>query len=152
MIEFPDLEEDNNEDNSIAFTSEGIDFELDNPEKTVAWIKEVVERENCTLNYITYIFCSDDYLHKINVEHLNHDTLTDIITFPYADLPVIESDIYISIDRVRANAKNFEVSFEHELLRVLIHGVLHLCGHGDKTEEEAQNMRNKEEEAIDLFA
>ena len=85
---------------------------------------------------LSYIFCSDAYLHNINVEYLNHDTLTDIITFPYLSPPEIEGDIFISVDRIRENAQTFQVTFEQELHRVIIHGVLHLCGQGDKTEEE----------------
>ena len=135
----------------IKFFSEDIDFELSNSEHLTEWIAQVVFRENCKLGALTYIFCSDKFLHQLNVEHLNHDTLTDIITFPYhesADAP-IESDIFISIDRVRENALLFKVPFENELNRVLIHGALHLCGYKDKTKEEEQEMRRKENEALE---
>ena len=134
----------------IQFFSEDIDFELSNSEHLTEWIAQVVFKENCKLGALTYIFCSDEYLHQLNVDHLNHDTLTDIITFPYhesADAP-IESDIFISIDRVRENATLFKVPFENELNRVLIHGALHLCGYKDKTKEEEQEMRRKENEAL----
>ena len=148
MTDFPELEDD---DKAIDFHSEDIDFEVYTPDKVSYWIKRIIIREKCDLNYLNYIFCTDAYLHKINMEYLEHDTLTDIITFPYAEHPFIESDIFISIDRVRENARKFEVPFEKEFLRVVIHGVLHLCGYGDKTPEEAAIMRKKEDEAVALF-
>ena len=151
MTPFPDFPEQEEEFQDISFTAEDIDFTLVDEGKTTEWIKRVIALEGCELEAVTYIFCSDKYLHKINVEHLSHDTLTDIITFPYAEPPVIESDIFISIDRVQENAEKYQVSFEKELLRVIIHGILHLCGYGDKSEAEAKNMRKKEEEAISLF-
>ena len=137
----------------IQFFTEDIEFELSNGEQITDWIAQVVYREKYEIESLNYIFCLDDYLHHLNVQHLNHDTLTDIITFPYhnaADV-VIQSDIFISIERVRENAEKFEVSFERELHRVIIHGALHLCGFKDKTEEEAKNMRRKEDEALMLL-
>lgn len=151
MTSFPDFPELEDDETAIDFTSEDTDFEIEKSDKVSYWIKRIIIREQCELNYLNYIFCSDDYLHKINMEHLDHDTLTDIITFPYAEHPYIESDIFISIDRVQENARKFEVSFEKEFLRVVIHGVLHLCGYGDKTPTEAAIMRKKEDEAITLF-
>jgi len=124
----------------LTFHTEDIDFELENAEKIQQWILQAIEHEGGTLSFINYIFCSDTYLHRINVEYLNHDTYTDIITFPYSD-ETIESDIFISINRVRENAKTFNVTFERELHRVMIHGVLHLLGYGDKTKEEQNAMR-----------
>jgi len=135
----------------ILFHSEDVDFALENETAIQSWIKQIINREAKELVQLNYVFCSDEYLHKINVEYLDHDTYTDIITFPLAIAPLIESDIFISIDRVKENATKFEVSFERELKRVLIHGVLHLCGYGDKTEAEAKLMRSKEDEAIELF-
>ena len=137
----------------IQFFSEDIKFELSNSEAITEWIAQVVFRENRKLKSLTYIFCSDDYLHQINVEHLNHDTLTDIITFPYheSEDALIESDIFISIDRVRENATSFNVFFEQELHRVIIHGALHLCGYKDKTKTEEKKMRSKENEALELL-
>jgi len=128
----------------ITFHSEGIEFDLDNAEKTQEWILQTIENEEGTLSFINYIFCNDTYLHRINVEYLDHDTYTDIITFPYAS-DTIESDIFISIDRIRENAKTFDVTFERELYRVMIHGVLHLLGYADKTEEEQKAMRARED-------
>ncbi len=128
----------------LTFHTEDIDFELENAEKIEQWILQTIDEESGTLSFINYIFCSDTYLHRINVEYLNHDTFTDIITFPYSD-ETIESDIFISIDRIRENAKTFNVPFERELHRVMIHGVLHLLGYADKTAEEQQAMRARED-------
>ena len=135
----------------IIFHSEEIDFELKEVDLKTSWLKKIIEQENMTLLLLNFIFCSDEYLHKINVEYLQHDTYTDIITFPLSELPNIEGDIFISIDRINENAKRFQVSFEEEFNRVLSHGVLHLCGYGDKTEEEAKLMREKENEALSLL-
>ena len=128
----------------LTFHTEDIDFELENTEKIEQWILQTIDEEGGTLSFINYIFCSDTYLHRINIEYLNHDTYTDIITFPYSD-ETIESDIFISIDRIHENAKTFNVTFERELHRVMIHGVLHLLGYGDKTEEEQKAMRGRED-------
>ncbi len=138
------------EDEKIIFNIEEIDFEPQNTEGVIAWIEQVIRLEKKRLGNISYIFCSDDYLHKLNVEYLNHDTLTDILTFPYSRSP-IEGDIFISIDRVRDNAKDFNLPFENELHRVIIHGVLHLCGYLDETDEEEAIMRKKEDEALLLL-
>ncbi len=132
----------------LTFHTEDIDFELENAEKIEQWILQTIEEEDGTLSFINYIFCSDTYLHRINVEYLDHDTYTDIITFPYSD-ETIESDIFISIDRIRENAKTFNVTFERELHRVMIHGVLHLLGYGDKTEEQQRAMRMREDFWLD---
>ncbi len=115
------------------------------------WIEKIIASENKELGEISYIFCDDAYLHQINVEYLDHDTLTDIITFDYTEGNVLSSDIFISVERVADNANDFEVSFETELLRVMAHGILHLCGYKDKTEADSQLMRQKEEEKMQLF-
>ena len=134
----------------IIFNVEEIDFELQNTEGVISWIEKVAALEKKRINGISYIFCSDDYLHKLNVEYLNHDTLTDILTFPYNRSP-LEGDIFISIDRVRDNANDLNIPFEDELHRVIIHGVLHLCGYLDETDEEEELMRKKEDEALLLL-
>ena len=128
----------------ITFHSEDINFSLNTPEKTIAWIQETIQAEGGNLSSLTFIFCSDPYLHQLNLEHLQHDTYTDIITFPYSNTE-LDSDIFISIDRVRENAETFETTFERELHQVMIHGVLHLLGYGDKTEAEQQVMRGRED-------
>lgn len=136
----------------ISFHAEDINFELASPEAVAHWIQAVLEREGKQLQQLTYIFCSDEYLYEINLEYLGHDTYTDIITFPYSEPPVIEGDLFISIDRVRENAQALGLPFEQELRRVMIHGVLHLCGYPDKTPEESARMRAKEEEALGYWA
>jgi rRNA maturation RNase YbeY len=136
---------------SIEFSAEEIDFELKDEAAVKDWLQAIIERAGCVLRSLNFIFCPDDYLHRLNVEYLDHDTLTDIITFPYAEPPSIEGDIFISIDRVRDNAADFKVSFEQELNRVMAHGVLHLCGFGDKTPAEQKTMRAKEDEALALL-
>jgi rRNA maturation RNase YbeY len=149
---FPEFDDSIEENESpIQFFSEAIDFTLINEASISDWIKAVIFQENKDLHQLNFILCNDEYLHKINLEYLNHDTLTDIITFPYSDPPVIHSDIYISVERVEDNAKCFNVAFNNELHRVIIHGVLHLCGYGDKTEDEEKLMRQKEDEALKLI-
>jgi len=142
-MDFPDFTE--LAEDTVQFHTEEIDFDLPNSEQIVHWIKTTITAENCQLTSLNFIFCNDTYLHKINLEYLNHDTLTDVITFPYtAEGEPIEGDIYISIDRIKENATNFEVTFLKELKRVIIHGVLHLCGYGDKSEAEQKIMTAKE--------
>lgn len=127
------------------------DFSLENEAQISNWIHNVIKSESKELAEINYIFCDDEYLHKINLQFLNHDTLTDIITFDNCVGNNIQSDIFISTERVLENASEFKVSFQDELKRVIIHGVLHLCGYKDKSDEEAQLMRQKENEKINMF-
>lgn len=127
------------------------DFNISNETDFSKWISEVITSESYVLGEINYVFCDDAYLHKINVEYLDHDTLTDIITFDNSIGKMIHSDIVISVERVADNAKDFKVSFEEELKRVVIHGVLHLCGYKDKSDEEDALMRQKENEKIKMF-
>lgn len=131
----------------ISFDNIDIDFELTNPQKVSKWLTQIIQQEKANVAELSYIFCSDQYLHKINVEYLDHDTLTDIITFPINDDP-IESDIFISIDRVRENALDRSISFEDELHRVIAHGLLHLLGFSDKTDQDKAQMRFKEDECL----
>jgi probable rRNA maturation factor len=127
------------------------DFSLDNEEAVAAWMSEVIESENKKEGEINYIFCDDEYLHKINLEYLNHDNLTDIISFDYTLGNEISGDIFISVERVQDNANDFKVSFETELKRVMVHGVLHYCGYKDKGEENELLMRSKEDEKLAMF-
>lgn len=127
------------------------DFQLENESKYEEWIDAIVESENKEPGEINYIFCDDAYLHNINMEFLEHDTLTDIISFDYCIGDLISGDIFISIERVKDNAQDFDVSFDNELLRVMAHGVLHYCSYKDKTEEDAQLMRAKEKEKMNMF-
>lgn len=143
--EFPE------EDNPVRFFSEDIAFELGRPAEISAWLQEVIAGEKCKLHGLSFIFCSDEYLYRLNVDFLEHDTYTDVITFPYAEPPLVEGDIYISVDRVRENAETFKSGFENELHRVLVHGVLHLCGYGDKTQEQERLMREKESQYLEML-
>jgi rRNA maturation RNase YbeY len=134
----------------ISFNNQSIPFKLKNKAKLKLWIKSVVEKEKHTLGTINYVFCDDAELLEINLKHLNHNTFTDIITFDYTEGVKINSDIFISINRVEENAKKFKVSFEEELHRVIIHGVLHLCGYKDKSKSDTELMRKKENWALNL--
>ena len=134
----------------ISFNYES-DFELDNETAYAEWLSKVIVSENKKEGDINYIFCDDEYLHKINVEYLQHDTLTDIISFDYSVGNELHGDIFVSIERVVDNAKDFNVPFEEELKRVLVHGVLHYCGYKDKSEKDEALMRQKEEEKMQMF-
>lgn len=127
----------------ISFNYE-TDFKLDDETKVSKWISNTISNENYNEGEINYIFCDDDYLHKLNVQFLEHDTLTDIISFDYSVGKELHGDIYISIERVADNAKDFEVEVSEELNRVMIHGILHYCGFKDKTDDDAKLMRDKE--------
>ncbi len=127
------------------------DFELENETSYEKWISTIIQSEEKEAGEINYIFCDDDYLLKINVDYLDHDTLTDIISFDYCEGNSLQGDIFISIERVRENAAEFNTIFEEELKRVMAHGILHYCGYKDKTEEESLAMRQKEEEKIKMF-
>ena len=124
------------------------DFLLQNEDHWANWISKVIQIEGCVEGEINYIFCSDDYLHKINLDFLNHDTLTDIISFDYSVGKQLHGDIYISVDRVSENAKDFNVEFSNELARVMVHGVLHYCGYKDKSDDDVKLMREKEDEHL----
>ena len=124
---------------------------MDNKETFENWISRVIASESKELGEISYIFCDDEYLHKINVAYLNHDDLTDIISFDYSEGKILQGDIFISIERVKDNAHDFNVSFEEELKRVMIHGVLHYCGYKDKSEADEKIMRSKEDEKVTMF-
>ncbi|MGC1633449.1 MAG: rRNA maturation RNase YbeY [Gelidibacter sp.] len=127
----------------ISFNYE-TDLQLDNEEDLSQWISNTITEEGFSEGEINYIFCDDAYLLNLNIEFLNHDTLTDIISFDYTLGKLINGDVYISVERVRENAADFEVTFDNELSRVMIHGILHYCGYKDKTEDEEAIMRSKE--------
>ena len=124
--------------------------------KIKSWLKAIAQQENYTIKDLNYIFLNDEDLLKINIEYLNHDTYTDIITFDNADTLTsasrkIESDIFVSLERVEANAKKFNTTYENELHRVLAHGLFHLCGYKDKKKSDVELMRKKEEESLELL-
>ena len=131
----------------INFYSEN-NFDLEQQSDVKIWMQKVIENEDCKLGEINVIFCDDAYLHKLNVEFLEHDTLTDIITFDNSLGKQLFSEIYISTERVLENSKEYDVAVRDELHRVLIHGVLHLCGYKDKSEKEQLVMTAKENESL----
>ena len=136
---------------AIRFSCQTVNFELFEAEKVKRWVSEVVVRRGKQIGNINYLFCDDEYLLGVNRQYLDHDTYTDIITFDYVAGGLISGDIMISVDRVGENATKFGVTFEQELHRVVIHGVLHLLGQGDKSDSEAAEMRRQEEEALSLW-
>lgn len=137
---------------AVHFHTEDIQFKVPAPARVKAWVQQVVAHEGFETGTINYIFCSDEHLLNINKEYLQHDYYTDIITFDMSDSEdVISADIFVSIDRVRDNARDLGVDETEELHRVLIHGVLHLCGYGDKTKKEQEGMRNTENQYIKLI-
>ncbi|POS03005.1 rRNA maturation RNase YbeY [Flavobacterium croceum] len=127
------------------------DFKISNEDAYSHWITSVLKSEVKEEGEISYIFCDDEYLLNVNKQYLEHDYYTDVISFDYTIGNEISGDIFISIERVLDNAKTYNVSFENELQRVIIHGVLHFCGYKDKTETDETLMRNKEEEKIKMF-
>ncbi len=138
---------------TIHFFYENVDFHLTTIRKTKAWLKDVINAENKKLGELNYIFCSDGFLANVNHQYLNHNTLTDIITFDTSeDVDVIKGEIFISIDRVKENASKFKATFEEELHRVMVHGVLHLVGYSDKTSPQKKIMRKKEDAYLSLRA
>jgi rRNA maturation RNase YbeY len=137
---------------AINFFTEDIPFNLPKKLKRKQWLKSIALSESFLITELNYIFCSDDYLHQMNVDYLNHDTYTDIITFDNSEEEAkIEGDVFISVDRVRENAAKHNITEELELSRVISHGLFHLMGYKDKSKEEALKMRSKEEYAIELF-
>ncbi|MFT4942815.1 MAG: putative rRNA maturation factor [Patiriisocius sp.] len=131
----------------IDFYSETA-FTIDKADAIREWISETILQESCQQGDITYVFCDDSYLSKLNVQFLGHDTLTDIISFDNSLGIQIHGEIYISVERVIENAKTYGVSFSEELHRVLIHGILHFCGYKDKTDGDQERMTQKENEAL----
>ena len=132
------------------FHSENISFTLNKKPAIISWLSYSIEHENKIPGEISYIFCSDEYLHKMNLKHLKHDTLTDIITFDYSEKNIVNGDLFISINRIRENAEIFNTSLEDELHRVMIHGIMHLCGYKDKTLEDHNVMSAKEDFYLNL--
>ncbi len=132
----------------IEFSSQ-TDFKLKKEDQVSKWISSIIASEEFTEGDISYVFCDDNYLHGINLEFLNHDTLTDIISFDYSLGKQIHGEIFISVDRVADNAESFKTEFDNELHRVIIHGVFHYCGYKDKSQADIKLMRSKEDEALE---
>jgi probable rRNA maturation factor len=134
----------------ISFDTQN-DFTLKHPEQWASWLTQAVLDEGYALGSVDYIFCDDDFLLELNQKFLNHDTLTDIITFDNNVGKTAHGEIYISTDRVKENSIEYGVSFWNELARVTVHGVLHLCGYKDKSQEEQDQMKLREDFWIDKF-
>lgn len=128
------------------------EFLIENEGSISSWISDVISSEGFKEGELNYVFCDDDYLHKLNVEFLDHDTLTDIISFDYTMGKLVSGDIFISIERVKENAVDYEVAFHNELHRVIVHGVLHYCGYKDKTDDDAMVMRTKENHYLNVLS
>ena len=135
----------------VNFFSEDIDSPNLDEDGLISWLSLVCKSEALILNEINIIFCSDDYLLKMNIEHLSHDYYTDIITFDYCYDNEVLGDLFISLERVLDNAKANNVLYISELCRVIVHGILHLCGYKDKTLEESSLMRSKENHYLSLY-
>lgn len=139
------------EDKAINCFAHEIAFTLEQEESVLDWLLLLLGHYKQTAEGINYVFCSDEYLLEMNKQHLEHDYLTDILTFPYSPSGApIFADIYISIDRVKENATYFQVSFQDELHRVMAHGMLHLLGYDDATPDEKEEMRRLETEALSM--
>ena len=133
---------------AINFFQEDIQYNLPRKIATKRWLSQIASDEGYQIKTLNYIFCSDEYLHHINKEYLDHDTFTDILTFDYGMGNEINGEIFISVDRVIENASLYQVTLENELHRVMIHGIFHLCGYKDESDEDRNLMRNKEDEAL----
>lgn len=136
---------------AVSFQNQNIKFNLSDKLKIKSWIKQIVESEKKQLGQINFVFTSDEELLKTNIEFLAHDTFTDIITFDYCEGKMINGDIIISVERVKDNSEKFKTDLNEELKRVIIHGVLHLCGYKDKSKADAELMRKKENAALKKF-
>lgn len=136
---------------SVYFSNGDINFSLENEPLIKKWIAEIINKHDKKIGRINYLFCSDQMVYDMNVRFLNHDTFTDIITFDSVEGNLISGDIIISVDRVEENSKAYSVSFENELCRVIIHGILHLLGFKDKSPDDEATMRAKENESLQIL-
>ena len=134
----------------IQFFFENTD-EITLPPNTENWLKDLIISEDKKPGEINYIFCDDDHLLQVNKDFLNHDYYTDVITFDYVKGKTISADIFVSLPRILDNSSTLSNAFNSELLRVLAHGILHLCGYKDKTDEEISEMRQKEDYYLSIF-
>ncbi|MFA9391464.1 MAG: rRNA maturation RNase YbeY [Prolixibacteraceae bacterium] len=135
----------------VNFFNEDVAFKLKGIIRLRKWISEICKLHDKSLGELSYILCSNQYILKINKDFLNHNYFTDIITFNYNEGNKISGDIFISIETVKENSIDYNVSFENELRRVIIHGILHLIGFDDKTDDQKLIMRQKEDEALNIF-
>ncbi|MDX5477947.1 rRNA maturation RNase YbeY [Fontibacter flavus] len=138
---------------AILFFQEDIRFQLKEKNKHKKWLREIAASEGYQIGELNYIFCSDEYLYQINVDYLNHDTYTDIITFDNSEEErSIDGDIFVSVERIQENAKKENITFDKEIHRVMSHGLLHLMGYKDKKKEDKEIMRKMEDKAISMFS
>ncbi|MDR0604583.1 MAG: rRNA maturation RNase YbeY [Bacteroidales bacterium] len=135
----------------ICFYNEDVNYVLISKRKIRSWLLSVIEQEQKELGTVSYIFCSDSYLLAMNKQYLNASYFTDVITFDYTEGRFISGDVFISVDRVKENAKLYQQKYFQEMLRVILHGVLHLCGYKDKSEQEVKQMREKEDYYLQKF-
>lgn len=137
---------------AINFFEEGVASGISSSNRVRRWLRKVADTKGYTIKNLNYVFCNDEYLYEMNVQYLKHQTYTDIITFDQSeDNNIIEGDIYISTDRVKDNAHTHGADYPTELLRVISHGLLHLCGHQDKTKRQSEEMRMEEDKAIAIY-
>lgn len=144
-MKFPELESLEQPEQPVSFFFEDVQFELPDETRLSEWLQSVAAAEGKPIFEVNYIFCSDEHLRGINVEFLDHDYYTDIITFDNSEGAKMKGELYISSERVAENAQTHGVSFRHELCRVMVHGILHIAGYGDKTPEQEAIMREKED-------
>ena len=137
---------------TVEFNNDDLSFEWESQQPVLEWLLKIASLENGTIDSLSYVYCSDQRLLQINQQFLNHEDFTDVITFDLSDSTAIEGEIYISLDRISENAETFRTSFEHELCRVMAHGLLHLIGYKDKTESEKTLMRSKENTCLSLLS
>ena len=133
---------------AITFDSENIDFQNIKKRETSGWIKKIANSYYKKIGEVAYLFCNDEKILEINRQYLNHDFYTDIISFDYSEGDIISGDIFISLDTVRTNSQKYNTDYQEELYRVIIHGVLHLCGLDDELDEDAISMREAENSAL----
>ena len=135
----------------ITFQSEGVRHPQINEKKLAMWIENVAKKHNRNIGEISYLFCDDEKILEVNQEYLNHDFYTDIITFDYSEENIISGDIIISLQTVESNSQMYQTEYTEELHRVIIHGILHLCGLNDLTDEEEKAMREAEDSALEML-
>jgi len=136
----------------IAFLHHDRSYSWQDEQTLSQWLILIADRENLTIQSLSFVYCSDEYLLEINQQFLAHDYYTDVITFDLSNSDAIEGEVYISLDRIQDNSENLNESFERELCRVMAHGLLHLCGYADKSPDEKEVMRRKEGECLSLLS
>jgi len=134
---------------AVRYFNDGVSFQPEGKRKISQWLKQVTARERKKTGHLNFIFVSEEIILDINKKYLHHHYYTDIITFDHSEGNVVSGDMYISVETVRTNAKKYCVDFRIEMLRVMVHGILHLCGYKDQTESDIQEMRDKEDQYLE---